>query len=109
MTNVATSYLLLTPFNFNDNDVSLSSLNSVLINRPEKKRDNETLPGPLPGPHDQKGDYIVDEGVVEGKCKLRELDDWEYSGGGVRLVPEGKGIKEGVTEDVKGDFVPGGK
>lgn len=51
----------------------------------------------------------MDEGVVEGKCKLRELDDWEYSGGGVRLVPEGKGIKEGVTEDVKGDFVPGGK
>ena len=32
LTNIATSYLSLVPFNYNDYDVSLESRNSILIN-----------------------------------------------------------------------------
>ncbi|ORX38990.1 copper amine oxidase [Kockovaella imperatae] len=33
LTNVATSYVLLTPWNYNDHDVSIESRNSVLLNK----------------------------------------------------------------------------
>ncbi|ORY26996.1 amine oxidase catalytic domain-containing protein [Naematelia encephala] len=64
LTNVATSSVLLTPFNFNDYDVSMESMNAILLNAPK--------PGQV---------WDVDEnGVKVPFCVPKKLKEFTYTG-----------------------------
>ncbi|WVW86168.1 hypothetical protein I302_108209 [Kwoniella bestiolae CBS 10118] len=61
LTNVATSYILLTPWNYNDADVSLESRNSVILNK--------------------DGNWVVQEGVKQPEhCVPRDTPPLTYGG-----------------------------
>jgi primary-amine oxidase len=61
LTNVATSYILLIPWNFHDYDPSIESRNSVLLNA-------------------KKGVYVVDEPVRQPECAVPPLPRLSYRG-----------------------------
>lgn len=93
LTNVATSYVSLVPWNYFDEDPSVDSLNSVLINK------------------DAQGRWIVDEGVVDqGVCipprreklEWRDVDEWDEEGN--RVVAEEKGHLNKVVLDGKSEL-----
>ena len=77
LTNVATSYVSLVPYNYFDEDISMDSMTSVLVSL------------------DKKGEWIADEGVPrEGaggggshREKLQWSDMEEYDEMGVRVPP----------------------
>lgn len=60
MTNLATSYVLLAPWNFNDHDPSIESRNSVLLNG--------------------KGQWVIEEAVAPAQCVPSMPRDLEYHG-----------------------------
>ncbi|ORY25514.1 copper amine oxidase [Naematelia encephala] len=60
LTNIATSYVLLAPWNFNDYDVSLESRNSVLL--------------------DSKGQWVVQEAVKPKTCVPEPPEELTYHG-----------------------------
>ncbi|KAJ9102657.1 hypothetical protein QFC19_004766 [Naganishia cerealis] len=64
LTNMATSYLLLTPYNYNDYDVSMESQNSVVLN-----------PSLLPGEP-----WVVTGHVEEKKCRAPPAKPFRYDG-----------------------------
>ncbi|WWD21794.1 hypothetical protein CI109_106282 [Kwoniella shandongensis] len=64
LTNVATSYVLLTPFNYNDYDVSMESLNSVLLNAPEPDAEWE----------------IDENGIKPSFCLPKKVPQFTYTG-----------------------------
>lgn len=61
LTNVATSYILLVPWNFNDYDAAMESMNSVLINR-------------------EDGKWVIDQPVQQPRCALPPDPALSYSG-----------------------------
>lgn len=62
LTNVATSYLLLVPWNFNDYDVSMESHNSVLVNS------------------DGGGNWEIREKVRQPMCGAKPPEEMMYNG-----------------------------
>ncbi|KAK4686906.1 hypothetical protein P7C73_g3209, partial [Tremellales sp. Uapishka_1] len=58
LTNIATSYVLLAPWNYNDYDVSMESRNSILLN--------------------QDGEWQIKEGVEAKECAPPPLPRMEY-------------------------------
>ncbi len=60
LTNLATSYVSLAPWNYNDHDVSMESRNSVLLNG--------------------KGDWIIEEAVKPPQCVPPTSPGLEYHG-----------------------------
>ena len=58
MTNIATSYVLLAPWNYNDYDVSMESRNSVLLNT--------------------EGNWVVEEAVKPAQCIPHTPPPLEY-------------------------------
>ncbi|WWC69058.1 uncharacterized protein I206_102994 [Kwoniella pini CBS 10737] len=64
LTNVATSSVLLTPYNFHDYDVSMDVLNAVLLNAPR------------PGEKWQ----IDENSVKQSHCLPRKVPDFAYTG-----------------------------
>ncbi|KAK6902868.1 hypothetical protein I203_108128 [Kwoniella mangroviensis CBS 8507] len=64
LTNVATSSVLLTPYNFHDYDVSMDALNAIILNAPE------------PG----KPWKIDENGAKPSYCMPRKLPDFSYTG-----------------------------
>ncbi|WVQ70156.1 uncharacterized protein L199_008381 [Kwoniella botswanensis] len=64
LTNVATSSVLLTPYNFHDYDVSMDALNAIILNAPE------------PG----KPWKVDENGVKPSYCMPRKLPDFSYTG-----------------------------
>jgi primary-amine oxidase len=60
LTNLATSYVLLAPWNFNDHDVSMESRNSVLLNG--------------------EGNWVIEEAVKPPQCVPSTPPPLEYHG-----------------------------
>jgi hypothetical protein len=60
LTNLATSYILLTPYNYNDYDVSIESRNSVLLN--------------------DEGTWVIQESVKEVNCVPPFIEEMSYEG-----------------------------
>ena len=67
LTNVATSYVLLAPWNYNDHDVSLESRNSVILNNDgnwvidEATTNSAQCMPPSPPPLAYEGRIIFDD------------------------------------------------
>jgi hypothetical protein len=104
LTNLATSYVLLAPWNFNDYDVSVDSRNSILLNRrpdlsaqPSAEYDAESAVGQRyrdNGGHNignaQTGtsDFVLDEIVPPKQCipapiigqRYRGVVEWDEAG-----------------------------